>query len=637
MGSQTTVEALIASDGRSTPPPRSRRWAAIGPRLVVALLVLPGAATAVLDWTARRNQILTWPGRTLLAYAATLVLGGMLWAALLAASAAPRAWAARTLLVLAAGLAVGAQAYFFGRYHAYMNPRAVLVGTSMMPSVGQQLWSDRASFFGAVVPPIVAALFLATCVHRSGIIGPRRARLALDAALASIVFSMFFVDVGRGGGEQAAPPDVLYLASMGRLALAHWRHDDAVEGVHPGSRTPAHVPVVATREDRRSLLFVVTESVRAADACSVPTPGCATTPFTNETLPSRFGFSQMRSLDSTTAASLAVLWSGLPPTSSREALHTAPLLWEYAHAAGFETAYWTSQNLFFANAGTWLEGVPFTRFVSATDLDSDPTYELGADDGKLVDAVLRDLPSMHAPFVGVVHMSNTHFPYLIDESDAPFQPQSRAFGRGDATKVLNRYRDAVHRQDAIVARLVKGVRAMPGGDGVVIAFVSDHGEQVRERGAIGHTWGVYDEEVRVPFWLGVPARALSAEKASRLHALQDVPLTQLDILPTLLELVGIWNAPEIAPFRRAMPGESLLMGGTPGRPAVLTNCSSIFSCAFKNWGAMRGFKKLVATQSDSEWSCFDVARDPDERTNLGAEACGDLAAIAEADGRGTPF
>jgi arylsulfatase A-like enzyme len=195
----------------------------------------------------------------------------------------------------------------------------------------------------------------------------------------------------------------------------------------------------------------------------------------------------------------------------------------------------------------------------------------------------------------------------------------------------------VHRQDAIVARLVKGVRAMPGGDGVVIAFVSDHGEQVRERGAIGHTWGVYDEEVRVPFWLGVPARALSAEKASRLHALQDVPLTQLDILPTLLELVGIWNAPEIAPFRRAMPGESLLMGGTPGRPAVLTNCSSIFSCAFKNWGAMRGFKKLVATQSDSEWSCFDVARDPDERTNLGAEACGDLAAIAEADGRGTPF
>ncbi|MGO9834195.1 MAG: sulfatase-like hydrolase/transferase [Polyangiaceae bacterium] len=636
MVSQGTVEALGASEARSTPPLRAG-GRVIDRRFGAALLALPGVAVALLDWTARRGQIHAWPARTVAAYVAALCLGGMLWAALLAASAIPRAWGARTLLVLGSGLAIGAQVYFFGRYHAYMNPRAVLVGTSMMPSVGQQLWSDRASFFGAVVPPIVVALLLVTCVQRSGFVGPSRARLAFDVALATLVFSMFFVEVGRGGGEQAAPPDVLYLASMGRLASAHWRHDDAVEGVHPGSRTPAHVPAIVAGRGRRSLLFVVTESVRAADACSVPTPGCKTTSFTNELLPSRFGFSQMRALDSTTAASLAVLWSGLPPTSSREALHTAPLLWEYAHAAGFETAYWTSQNLFFANAGTWLEGVPFSRLVSATDLDSDPTYELGADDGKLVDAVLRDLPRMRAPFVGVVHMSNTHFPYLIDESDAPFQPQSRAFGRGDAMKVLNRYRDAVHRQDAIVARLVKAVRALPGGDGVVIAFVSDHGEQVRERGAIGHTWGVYDEEVRVPFWIDVPAKTLSADQAAQLHALEDAPLTQLDVLPTILDLMGLWNAPEIGPLRHAMPGESLLEGGTPGRATVMTNCSSIFSCAFKNWGAMRGFKKLVATQSDSEWSCFDVAHDPYERTNLGPEACGDLASLAEADGRGTPF
>jgi glucan phosphoethanolaminetransferase (alkaline phosphatase superfamily) len=385
------------------------------------------------------------------------------------------------------------------------------------------------------------------------------------------------------------------------------------------------------------VLFVITESVRASDACSVPTEDCRTTPFTNRLLPSRFGFSQMRALDSTTAASLAVLWSGLAPTSSREALHTAPLLWEYAHAAGFDTAYWTSQNLFFANAGTWLEGVPLSRWVSATDLASDPSYELGADDGKLVDAVLDDLPLLRTPFVGVVHMSNTHFPYLIDESDAPFQPQARAFGAGDGAKVRNRYRDAVHRQDAIVARLVKGLRAMRGGDAVVVAFVSDHGEQVRERGAVGHTWGVYDEEVRVPFWIDVPGGMLSAEQVAQLTALQDTPLTQLDVLPTLLDLMGVWNAPEVGPLRRGMPGESLLRGGTPGRAAVLTNCSSIFSCASKNWGAIRGFKKVVATQRDSEWKCFDLSRDPEERVNLGAEACGDLAEVAEADGRGTPF
>jgi hypothetical protein len=599
------------------------------------LAVVPGLGMALLDWGARHDQIVAWPGATLAAYVATLVLSGVLWAGLIAAASARNSWGSRLLLAVSAALAVGAQLYFFARYHAYMNPRAVIVGTSMLPSVGQQLWSDRASFLRAVLSP-VAFVVLATVGFRRVAPMPRRQTLrALDVAVAALLVSAFGVAV-PGGGQQAASPDVLYLASLGRLASALWRHDDTVERAHPGPRTPAALPPIVARE-RRSVLLLLTESVRASDACSVPTPACGTTPFTNALLPDRFGFTQMRALDSTTAVSLAVLWSGQPPTASRETLHTAPLLWEYAHAAGFDTAYWTSQNMFFANSGTWLEGVPFSRWVSATDLDSDPTYELGADDAKLVDKVIRDLPAMHSPFVGVVHLSNTHFPYVIDDQDSPFQPQAHAFGAGDASKVHNRYRDAIHRQDALVARLVRAVRTMPGGDRTAVVFVSDHGEQIRERGAIGHTWGVYDEEVRVPFWIDVRAGELASAEAATLRGLAKAPLTQLDILPTLLDLAGIWNAPEVMPFRRTMPGESLLRGGSPGREVVLTNCSSIFTCAFKNWGAMHGTTKLLATQNNAGWECFDVERDPDERRDLGVEACGDLRALAEGDGRGTPF
>jgi arylsulfatase A-like enzyme len=244
---------------------------------------------------------------------------------------------------------------------------------------------------------------------------------------------------------------------------------------------------------------------------------------------------------------------------------------------------------------------------------------------------------MRAPFVGVVHLSNTHFPYVIDDSDAPFQPQSHAFGAGDTVKVRNRYLDAIRRQDAIVARLVRGLRAMPGGDRAIVVFVSDHGEQIRERGAIGHTWGVYDEEVRVPFWVDAPPGMLRSEQEESLRALRDVPVTQLDVLPTVLDLMGIWDAPQIAPFRRDMPGQSLLRGGTPDRPVVLTNCSDLFACAFKNWGAMRGGRKLVATQNDSRWHCFDVLEDPREKSDLGEDACNDLRELAQADGRGAPF
>ena len=80
---------------------------------------------------------MSWPVETLAMYATTLVLGAVLWAALVIAAAGKNAWGARVLLVVASAMAVGAQNYFFARYRAYLNPRAVLVGTSMMPSVGQ--------------------------------------------------------------------------------------------------------------------------------------------------------------------------------------------------------------------------------------------------------------------------------------------------------------------------------------------------------------------------------------------------------------------------------------------------------------------------------------------------------------------
>ena len=488
-----------------------------GDRLARGILAAPGVGLALLDLGSRRDQIASWPRATLAEYAGTLALSATLWCALVAAASARRAWGARGLLVITAALAIGAQRYFFARYHAYMNPRAVLVGTSMLPSVGQELWVDRFGFLRALAPPMALAVAWPMLLDRVAPITRTQSRMALDVATFALCAAVFCVGA-PGRGEQASAPDMLYLASMGRLASSRWRHDELVERAHPGPRHPLPVPPMTPAGPRRSLLFVVTESVRATDACSVPAADCPATPFTNALLPGRFGLAQMRALDSTTAVSLAVLWSGLAPTASRRALHEAPLLWEYAHAAGFDTAYWTSQNLFFANAGTWLDGLPLSHRVSGTDLDASATYEIGADDGKLVDVVLRDLPSMvaaPAPFVGVVHLSNTHFPYLIDKTDAPFQPQSQAFGAGDAAAVHNRYRDAIHRQDAIVARLVRGLRQLPGAERVAVVFVSDHGEQLRERGAVGHTWGVYDEEVRVPFWIDVPDGALAPAQAAQ--------------------------------------------------------------------------------------------------------------------------
>jgi hypothetical protein len=384
--------------------------------------------------------------------------------------------------------------------------------------------------------------------------------------------------------------------------------------------------------------LIVTESVRSTSTCVAYDESCSYTPFSNAAAPDRFGLQQMRSVDSTTAISLSVMWSGLLPTESRAALHSAPLVWEYARAAGYHTAYWTSQNLLFGNSGAWLDGIPFDQHVSATELEDEPTLELGADDGKLVDHVASHLGELKEPYFAVVHLSNTHFPYWIDEDDAPFQPQSEASGPGYEVQIKNRYQDAIYRQDRSVAQLIEEVGQRPTASPTVIMFVSDHGEQMREKGAVGHTGTLFDPEIRIPAWISAPPGTLTADEQARLRALAVTPLTSLDVMPTLLDLLGVLDAPEIRDLRGHMAGASLLRGGSrPDRPVLLTNCTELWACAFRNWGVIQGTMKLVGTQVDRAWNCFDLASDPDEHHDLGPGGCGDLAKIAEAGMHGRPF
>ena len=619
--------------------PRARRKTLLGLRTALGwvLYVLPGLSIVVTDWVRRHDTLGALDPKEKARYFAYALFASVMWGCVLHLGLQRRTrWrlAAIALLILAAIFAVGAQAYTFDRYQAYLDHRAVLVGTSMMPSIKQQLWSDRWTFARTVLPPALVVLGLVLVARRVGRFEEGGRGFAMGVALVCLVITLF-----GNVGEQAAPPDVLYLSAMGQLSRARWDHNETVERVHPGPRSPKVVPPLEAKPPfARNVVFVITESVRAQSVCVGYDPKCRNTPFSNEVLPNRMPLRQMRAMDSTTAISLAIMWTGLLPTRSREALHSAPLLWEYLNAAGVHSSYWTSQNLLFGNSGTWLDGVKIDRRVSATQIEPDATMEIGADDGKLVDYAIADFASLEEPYVAVVHLSNTHFPYKVQADFAPFQPEEEATGPGWENEIRNRYHDSIYLQDHHLARLLKTIRARKDSDRTVIVFTSDHGEQTREKGAVGHTGTLWDEEISIPLWIDAPKGSLTADEEQSLRHLEDVPLFNVDVLPTVLDLVGLWGTPGMEPFKHDMAGNSLLRGGTPtSQKLTLTNCSELWACAFRNWGAMQGSRKLLAHQGDHQWGCYDVAVDPEELHDLGPSACGDLIGIAEGQGRGRPF
>jgi glucan phosphoethanolaminetransferase (alkaline phosphatase superfamily) len=625
---------------------RSPRRAAARIRRVSArsLVLVPALALALLDFALRRSQLSEYTRAAWLGYVGCAAVGALAWGALVVAAArrrSPARWLGRAALATLALLAVGTQLETWARYRSYLNWRTALMGNSLLPCLAQQRCSDRSRVLMLLLAPVVAALGVAVSARR--IAPPRRrsARLAFPLGAGALAAAAVFARPDAGW-DNGSTPDVLWLSAVGALAKSMLTHQDVMVELRrlPGARSPDPVPPLRAQPARpRDVLLIIDESVRAEEVCSVPAARCDKTPFTNALLPDRIGFTQMRALDSTTTLSLATILSGAAPTEARARLLSAPLLPEYARAAGVDSAFWTSQNLLYANAGRFLDGVPFSAFTSGTALEPYANYLTGADDAKVLDVALTELGRLREPWLSIVQLSNTHFPYVVDEHDLPFSTRldwrtMDAFGRARV-----RYDDAVYRQDKLIASFLTRLRGRQGGERAVVVFLSDHGEQLGERGQIGHTWSVYDVEIHVPMWIDAPPGTLTGDEAAHLRALRDTPLTMLEVAPTLLDLLGLWDEASIAAWRRRMSGVSLLRGPPPaGRSVVMTNCSEIFSCPRKNWGAMRGTRKLVATQDEpGGWRCFDVTADPHEEEDLGVAACGDLPGIAEGGGRGTPY
>src|SRR5690606_32157614 len=189
---------------------------------------------------------------------------------------------------------------------------------------------------------------------------------------------------------------------------------------------------------------------------------------------------------------------------------------------------------------------------------------------------------------------------------------------------FNHYQNAVFQEDAHLAKILTALRSAPGGEQSVIIYTSDHGEAFRDHDQMGHTFSLYDEELRVPGFIDAPLGTLSDDEQTHLLDNAQQFITHPDLSATALDLLGVWDAPQIAAFRERMIGRSLLRPLDLERVFPLSNCTELWSCAFENWGLLQGQFKLHAREWDNDYRCFDLKNDPGESRDLGPNACRDL-------------
>jgi arylsulfatase A-like enzyme/Flp pilus assembly protein TadD len=221
------------------------------------------------------------------------------------------------------------------------------------------------------------------------------------------------------------------------------------------------------------------------------------------------------------------------------------------------------------------------------------------------------------PFFLFVHFYDPHDPY---EPPEPF-----------ASKWSEHpYEGEVAFADHCVGQVLEKLRQLGLYDDTLIVITGDHGEMLGEHGELNHGFFIYEGALRVPLVMRVPRAQPSSRQV-------DIPVSLIDIVPTVLSVVG-------APLPKEIQGVDLspwLSGrgaGGGGRPLYAETvtptryygASSLLGVVVDGW-------KYIET---SRPELYDLRSDPAEAVNLlerepkRADALGrTLATILAAAGR----
>jgi arylsulfatase A-like enzyme len=327
-----------------------------------------------------------------------------------------------------------------------------------------------------------------------------------------------------------------------------------------------------------------------------------------------------------TVASVASILSGFPDTRAFEDGELRRSLVQDLTAAGIETAAITEGGYFTAVFG----------FDRGFEEFHEEHYLFGGTIERTFDAALAWLAKARTePFFLLVHSYAAHMPYTRTTFSAGMAPARfgehfteeahEAVSTGalaltpEELELLEAlYDGGVQACDREVGRLLDGLESLGLRDETVVVVTSDHGEELSEgrfpRFAGDHGHALHDELVHVPLIVADPS--LGARRVPQ-------QVRSMDILPTVLELLGVPVPPDVE-------GRSLrpfLAGGSEAHERLARGGSTEEGPdrAFVRLSRHKLVQRFETPEPGSpfdgvpEFELFDLAADPGERRNLADE------------------
>jgi arylsulfatase A-like enzyme len=365
----------------------------------------------------------------------------------------------------------------------------------------------------------------------------------------------------------------------------------AASAVAPAADAGAPTPRVARPPSDLNVVLVTIDSLRAdMPWAGYPRP---IAPRLTELERRSVSFTRAYAISSYTSMSLGGLLGGKLPgelkrdgyfygTYPKDVLFFPEILQAaHVHTLGAEAHAYFKDPTFQQGFDRWVV-VPDITFKNTTDENvTSPRQEA------LAEKLLSE-KECGGRFFAWFHFMDPHDQYKSHEPEIP------AWGKS----LRDRYDGEVTFTDKYVGKLLDFIAAEPWGGRTAIVVSADHGEAFGEHGQYSHGFELWDNLTRIPLFFvvpGAPARRI------------DVPVSAIDIAPTILDLFGL-------PPEPSFEGHSLVpeLYGAPHAARDVVLDLPMTSDSDRRRAIVHGHSKIISFGDDKMLELFDLDADPGE-------------------------
>jgi len=220
-------------------------------------------------------------------------------------------------------------------------------------------------------------------------------------------------------------------------------------------------------------------------------------------------------------------------------------------------------------------------------------------------------------FFMLLHYFDPHYTYINHEPSTSYSGEftsrdikylrdlirQKKYNKEDINYLKDSYKSEIVFTDFFIGKVIDELKSKNIYDNTLIVFTSDHGEEFVEKGWLGHSTTVYNEQIKIPLLIKMPETKRSFNTPS-----PDQYISNINIAPIVLNVLGIPSPPQFQ-------GEDIFLKTTDGNFIFSEVTQKEYGDFIDKACVINNGWKLIYSFVTKKYEMYNLAEDGKESKN----------------------